>query len=153
MPENHTKKIKSYSADSKAASVDWFYLCTPISEWKANARSIPYKELTENPYDHVDHPIEVEGEVQEIYESTKYAYFKIKDDAGNPYLFRAVTLKTDKFATPCIPNLSVGDRIKIYGVYNGLSEISDSSTIYITACSVTKSHLIPLRTGLFQKMP
>ena len=24
---------------------------------------------------------------------------------------------------------------------------------YITACSVTKSHLIPLRTGLFQKMP
>lgn len=123
------KKIKSYSADSKAASVDWFYLCTPISEWKANARSIPYKELTENPYDHVDHPIEVEGEVQEIYESTKYAYFKIKDDAGNPYLFRAVTLKTDKFATPCIPNLSVGDRIKIYGVYNGLSEISDSSTI------------------------
>ena len=37
------KKIKSYSADSKAASVDWFYLCTPISEWKANARSIPYK--------------------------------------------------------------------------------------------------------------
>lgn len=123
------KKITSYSADSKAASVDWFYLCTPISEWKANARSIPYKELTENPYDHVDHPIEVEGEVQEIYESTKYAYFKIKDDAGNPYLFRAVTLKTDKFATPCIPNLSVGDRIKIYGVYNGLSEISDSSTI------------------------
>ena len=123
------KKIKSYSADSKAASVDWFYLCTPISEWKANARSIPYKELTENPYDHVDHPIELEGEVQEIYESTKYAYFKIKDDAGNPYLFRAVTLKTDKFATPCIPNLSVGDRIKVYGVYNGLSEISDSSTI------------------------
>ena len=60
------KKIKSYSADSKAASVDWFYLCTPISEWKANARSIPYKELTENPYDHVDHPLKVEGEVQEI---------------------------------------------------------------------------------------
>ena len=133
------QKITSYSADSKAASVDWFYLCTPISEWKANARSIPYKELTENPYDHVDHPIEVEGEVQEIYESTKYAYFKIKDDAGNPYLFRAVTLKTDKFATPCIPNLSVGDRIKIYGVYNGLSEISGQLYHFISPLySVTK---------------
>lgn len=123
------KKITSYSVDSKAASVDWFYLCTPISEWKENAQSISYKELTEHPYDHIDHPIQIEGEVQEIYESTKYGYFKIKDDAGNSYLFRAMTLKTDKFATPCIPNLSVGDRVKIYGVYNGLSEISDSSTI------------------------
>lgn len=123
------KKITSYSPDSKRTSVDWFYMGTPISEWRKKAGSVSYKELTENPYDHVDHPIKIKGEVQEVFESTKYAYIKIKDAAGNPYLFRAVTLKTDKYATPCLPNLSAGDQVTICGVYNGLSEISDSSTI------------------------
>ena len=123
------KKINSYSSASKLINVDWFYLCTPISEWKKNAEHVSYNNLVEDPYNYVDHPVEIQGEVQEVYESKKYAYIKIKDVAGNPYLFRAVTLKTDKYATPCLPNLSVGDSVTICGVYNGLSEISDSSTV------------------------
>lgn len=91
-------KITCYNSDSVETATDWFYLCTPLSEWKKQAQYVSYTDLINNPYEYIDLPVKITGTVEDIYETSKQAYLKILDTDNNTYLFKCNNKKTNKYA-------------------------------------------------------
>lgn len=121
-------KITCYNSDSVETATDWFYLCTPLSEWKKQAQYVSYTNLINNPYEYIDLPVKITGTVEDIYETSKQAYLKILDTDNNTYLFKCNNKKTNKYAPSNIKNVTIGDSLSICGIYTGLSDFSETNS-------------------------
>ena len=108
---------------NKKGLIDWYYKCTLISTWKSEAQTVDYKDLINTPYNYIDLPFTIEGTVDAIYEdSNNHTDIKIKDDDGNIYLFYYQSEAVNNFASANVPSLSVGNQLKITGIFSSIQD-------------------------------
>ena len=117
------KALRTFSSSDELTDIDWYYKCTLISTWKSEAQTVDYKDLINTPYNYIDLPFTIEGTVDAIYEdSNNHTDIKIKDDDGNIYLFYYQSEAVNNFASANVPSLSVGNQLKITGIFSSIQD-------------------------------
>lgn len=117
------KALRTFSSSDELTDIDWYYKCTLISTWKSEAQTVDYKDLINTPYNYIDLPFTIEGTVDAIYEdSNNHTDIKIKDDDGNIYLFYYQSEAVNNFASANAPSLSVGNQLKITGIFSSIQD-------------------------------
>ena len=125
------KKITTYSANDIITGEDWFYSCVPMSTLVDEAISVDYNTLFSNPYNYINLPVKISGVVDTIYEAEKHCVMLIRDANSNLYVFRHQNYKVDTYHQANIPNLSIGDKVEITGLFLQLRNFEDEPlTIY-----------------------
>lgn len=117
------KALRTFSSSDELTAIDWYYKCTLMSTWKSDAGIANYDALMETPYEYIDLPFTVKGTVDAIYEdSNNHTDIKIKDDDGNIYLFYYQSEAVNNFASANVPSLSVGNQLKITGIFSSIQD-------------------------------
>ena len=117
------KALRTFSSSDELTAIDWYYKCTLMSTWKSDAGTVDYDTLMETPYEYIDLPFTVKGTVDAIYEdSNNHTDIKIKDDDGNIYLFYYQSEAVNNFASANVPSLSVGNQLKITGIFSSIQD-------------------------------
>lgn len=117
------KALRTFSSSDELTAIDWYYKCTLMSTWKSDADTVDYDTLMETPYEYIDLPFTVKGTVEAIYEdSNNHTDIKLKDDDGNVYLFYYQSEDVNNFASANVPSLSVGNQLKITGIFSSIQD-------------------------------
>lgn len=135
-------RIKEYSSEGELEDIDWFFDGERISRLVKEAKSIEYRDLISKPDDFLFEYIKIEGSVLACYDDADRRYLKIEDQEGNLYLctYNNSTIRPSQQVH--VPNLNVGDRIVLYGIYKG-------NKIFNTdALRVSKIYLNELEEGI-----
>lgn len=115
--------IKKYSSNNKLIGIDWFYLSTPIQTLVSKSHSVEYSDLINDPFTYIDLPFSVSGIVKNIYETESSQLLKIVDSKKNVYYFKVCDFTNLKYKVSDINYLKQGQKITIYGIYEGLSTV------------------------------
>lgn len=120
--------IRSYDSDGELTGTDWYYLSTPIQTFVSEAVTTDYTSLLGEPNAYIGLPLAVSGTVSAIYESDNEKIIKLTDSDGNLYLFNYQDSNTYKYKTADVCTLKEGQKITLYGIFEGLEDELEKNT-------------------------
>ena len=114
--------LYSWNNDGEYISKEWYYKGTLLSDWQEMAYQADYHELLSKENDHLLEPVFVEGVVVETLTTGASFYALVSDDSGNVFFFNFPDTEKDARLIPYIKIPEIGDRVIVYGIFNGFRE-------------------------------
>lgn len=142
--------IQYYNNNGDLTGKDWFHNSVPVQTLVENAIEGTYEDIVASPAEYVDIPVRLSGTVTSVFDSNNKCYLILADSQGNSYLlhYRNAEIKSNYASISVMENLSVGDSVTIYGLFENIRTLSNADKIY-NSCYGYQTDFSELSSSLF----
>lgn len=111
-----------YDASDTVTRIDWYYDNSLLGDLIDDAEKFTAKAYYADPYWYAGLSVKADGTAEMVIQTEEKCIIKLADQDGALYLVTYPNGQYDKELPTIVPSVKAGDKITVYGMFQGISE-------------------------------